>query len=104
MVNNKKKWIVMNPIWCRMKKRNPSSGQNNKLLHWWLLVHSDLFTLSLGAKVKQQPPMYQLVILSIGWVVFSHSASNGVHHSPFLFVTNHCTFFWGLFFVFFPWI
>jgi hypothetical protein len=36
----KKKWIVMNPIWCRMKKRSPSSGENGQLVHWWLLVHS----------------------------------------------------------------
>jgi hypothetical protein len=26
IVNKKKGWIVMNPIWRRMKKRNPSSG------------------------------------------------------------------------------
>jgi hypothetical protein len=30
----------MNPIWCRMKKRSPSSEQNSQLVHWWLLVHS----------------------------------------------------------------
>jgi len=24
----------------RMKKRNPSSGQNGQLVHWWLLIHS----------------------------------------------------------------
>jgi hypothetical protein len=30
----------MNPIWRRMKKRSPSSGQNGQLVHWWLLVHS----------------------------------------------------------------
>jgi hypothetical protein len=23
-----------------MKKRNPSSGQNGQLVHWWLLIHS----------------------------------------------------------------
>jgi hypothetical protein len=23
-----------------MKKRNPSSGQNDQLVHWWLLIHS----------------------------------------------------------------
>jgi hypothetical protein len=23
-----------------MKKRNPSSGQNSQLVHWWLLVQS----------------------------------------------------------------
>ncbi len=28
------------PIWCRIKKRSPSSGQNNQLVHWWLLVYS----------------------------------------------------------------
>jgi hypothetical protein len=23
-----------------MKKRNPSSGQNGQLVHWWVLIHS----------------------------------------------------------------
>jgi hypothetical protein len=27
------------PIWHQMKKRNPSSGQDGQLVHWWLLVH-----------------------------------------------------------------
>jgi len=40
MVSNKKKWTVMNPIRRRMKKRNPSGGQNGQLVHWWLLIHS----------------------------------------------------------------
>jgi hypothetical protein len=40
VVNSKKKWIVMNPISHRMKKRNPSTGQNGQLAHWWLLVQS----------------------------------------------------------------
>jgi hypothetical protein len=40
MVNNKKKWTVMNPIRCQMEKHNPSNGQNGQLVHWWLLVHS----------------------------------------------------------------
>jgi hypothetical protein len=39
MVSSKKKWTVMNPIRRRMKKRNPSSGQNGQLVHWWLLIH-----------------------------------------------------------------
>jgi hypothetical protein len=30
----------MNPIRRQMKKRNPSSGQNGQLVHWWLLIHS----------------------------------------------------------------
>jgi len=42
--------------------------------------------------------MHQLVVLSIGWVTFSHLALNGVHHYPFLFATNHCIFFIFLFF------
>ncbi len=37
MVNSKMKWTGMNPIWCWMKKRSPSSGQNGELVHWWLL-------------------------------------------------------------------
>jgi hypothetical protein len=40
MVSSKKKWTIMNPIQRRMKKRNPSSGQNGQLVHWWLLIHS----------------------------------------------------------------
>jgi len=32
------------PIRHRMKKRNPSSGQNDQLVHWWLLIHSGPFS------------------------------------------------------------
>jgi len=39
VVSSKKKSTVMNPIRCQMKKRNPSSGQNGQLVHWWLLIH-----------------------------------------------------------------
>jgi hypothetical protein len=39
LIGNKKKWTMM-PIWHRMKKSSPSSGQNGQLVHWWLLVHS----------------------------------------------------------------
>ncbi len=31
MVSNQKKWTMMNPMWHRMKKRSPSSGQNSQL-------------------------------------------------------------------------
>jgi hypothetical protein len=40
VVSTKKKWTMMNPIWHRIKKVTPSSGQNSQLVHWWLLVHS----------------------------------------------------------------
>ncbi len=40
MVSSKKKWTVMNPIRRPMKKRNPSSGHNGQLVHWWVLIHS----------------------------------------------------------------
>ncbi len=40
VVSSKKKLTIMNPIRRRMKKRNPSSGQNGQLVHWWLLIHS----------------------------------------------------------------
>jgi hypothetical protein len=40
VVSSKKKSTVMSPIRHRMKKRNPSSGQNGQLVHWWLLIHS----------------------------------------------------------------
>ncbi len=39
VVSSKKKWTEMNPIRRRMKKCNPSNGQNGQLVHWWLLVH-----------------------------------------------------------------
>ncbi len=40
MVSSKNKSTVMSPIRRRMKKRNPSGGQNGQLVHWWLLIHS----------------------------------------------------------------
>jgi hypothetical protein len=40
VVSSKKKWTEMNPIQRRMKKCNPSSEQNDQLVHWWLLVQS----------------------------------------------------------------
>jgi hypothetical protein len=43
MVSSKKKWTVVNPIPRRMKKCKASSGQNDQLLHWWLLAeHVDI--------------------------------------------------------------
>jgi hypothetical protein len=45
VVSSKEKRSVMNPILCRMKKRSPSTGQNNQLVHWWLLIHSSQFSL-----------------------------------------------------------
>jgi len=54
------------------------------------------------ARVNPQPPMHQLVVLSIGWAAFFHLALDGVHDSPFIFATDHYTFFsFGLFFVVF---
>ncbi len=40
VVSSKKKSTMMSPIRRRMKKCNPSSGQNGQLVHWWLLTHS----------------------------------------------------------------
>ncbi len=51
VVSSKKKWTVMNPIRCRMKKRKASSGQNGQLVHWWLLVHSGPGTLPINGEV-----------------------------------------------------
>jgi len=51
MVSNKKKSTVMSPIRRRMKKHNPSSGQNGQLVHWWLLIHSGLFDWGLFYKI-----------------------------------------------------
>jgi len=52
------------------------------------------FEVVISARVNQQPPMHQLAVLSTGWVVSFHLASDGVHHSPFYFLaTDHCIFF-----------
>ncbi len=37
--------------------------------------------------------MHQLAVLSTGWVVFFYSVPDGVHHNPFFFAADHCTFF-----------
>jgi hypothetical protein len=53
--------------------------------------------------MNQQPPMYQLAVLFIGWVAFFHLVSNEVHHNPFFFATDHCIFFfWFVLGCFFP--
>ncbi len=52
----------------------------------------------MGARLNQQPPMHQLVILSTRWALFYHSTLDGVHHSPSFFVANHCIFFFFFFF------
>jgi hypothetical protein len=56
------------------------------------------------ARVNQQPPMHQLVVLSTGWAAFFHSVPDGVHHNSFIFAANHCILFIYLFiFTVFPW-
>jgi hypothetical protein len=52
------------------------------------------------ARVNQQPPMHQLVVLSCGWVVFFHMAPNEVHHDPFFFATEHCIYLFLFLFIF----
>ncbi len=52
------------------------------------------------SRVNQQPPMYQLAVLSTGCLAFFHLAPDGVHRSPFLFAADHCTFFYFFFFLF----
>jgi hypothetical protein len=54
MVSNKKKSTVMSPIQRRMNKRNPSSGQNGQLVHWWLLIHFGHEKLNPSWNKKQQ--------------------------------------------------
>jgi hypothetical protein len=53
MVSSKKKWTVMNPIRRRMKKRNPSSGQNGQLVHWWLLIHSGRAVMGARSRLRK---------------------------------------------------
>ncbi len=58
--------------------------------------HSIIFhTLFFMAIMNQQPLMHQLAILSTRWPAFFHSTLNGVHHSPFFFIVDHCTFLGG---------
>jgi hypothetical protein len=45
--------------------------------------------------MNQQPPMHQLAILSIRWVVFFHLVLDGLHHNPFFFAIDHCIYFFG---------
>ncbi len=55
------------------------------------------------ARVNQQPPMHQLAVLSTGWAAYFHLVSDGVHHSPFIFAADQCTFFFLVFsLLFFP--
>ncbi len=49
--------------------------------------------------MNQQPLMHQLGVLSTGCLAFFHSAPDGVHHSPFLFAADHCTFFFLFFLI-----
>jgi hypothetical protein len=81
-----------------MKKCNPSSGQNGKLVHRWLPVHFGPKEQWQNRKaiMNQHPLMHQLVVLSIGWAMFFHLAADGVHHNPFLFVADHCIYFFVL--------
>jgi hypothetical protein len=56
------------------------------------------------AKMNQQPPMHQLVILSTGWAAFFHSMLDGVRHSHFfLLLTIVFLFFRVCSWLFFPW-
>ncbi len=49
-----------------------------------------------GPEVNQQPPMHQLAILSTGWAVCCHSASDGVHTVHFfLLLTTVLFLFFG---------
>jgi len=69
--------------------------------HWeFILVfnnHPTLLQVLLGkVRVNQQPPMHRLAILSTWWAMFFHSMLDGVHHSPFLFIADHCIYFFGV--------
>jgi len=74
VVRSKKKSTVMSPIRRRMRKRNPSSGQNGQLVHWWLLIQSGLQkdAKHLGGNLNEMP---------LNWRSLGHKDSNngGVH-------------------------
>lgn len=83
-----------------MKKHNPSNGQNDKLVHWWLLVHFSHFG---GLQNKRLINYYftffkkkNLISFSFPFpLVFSHFLS--FHY--FFFFSFHVSFlFVGFFF------
>ncbi len=81
-----------------MKKHDPIYGQNDQLKQWWVLVHSSpIMKYYNQAKVNQQPPMHQLVVLSTRWATFFHLALDGVHHNPFFLVIDHYTLIYFIF-------
>ncbi len=51
VVSSKKESTVMSPIQRQMKKRNPSGGQNDQLVHWWVLIHSGLLLVEMDGFV-----------------------------------------------------
>jgi hypothetical protein len=55
-----------------MKKRSPSSGQSDQLVHWWLLVHSAPMAQTLLGTTKVSgsnfKPVGELKIL-LSWVL-----------------------------------
>jgi hypothetical protein len=65
----------MNPIWCKMKKCSPSSGQNDQLVHWWLLVGWSELTPT-NAPVEDEPvqPVLRMNILPTRCVFFFTSS------------------------------
>jgi len=71
VVSSKKKSTVMNPIRRQMKKRNPSSGQNGQLVHWWLLIHSGHVSTSIS---------WGLVLLILHTISKEHVTSVPVIH------------------------
>jgi hypothetical protein len=94
MVSNEKKWIMMNPIQCWMKKYSPSSGQNNQLMHWWLLVHSGLMIIQMiSQKTKNYNSWATNNKLFYTWIVGpKRSRTIGLSLKVMLFLVPSLTF------------
>ncbi len=96
MVSNKKKSTVMSPIWRRMKKCNPSSGQNGQLVHWWLLIHSGRALVAAGSLQPcfQTLPEFEVSChrrLEAEWKL--PKIQEGFQRVPFSCMKNHLGFF-----------
>jgi hypothetical protein len=80
MVSSKKKWTVMNPIRRRMKKRNPSSGQNGQLVHWWLLIHSGRCSVQQNCNVPFVGFDPRITVIKQECLVFTFQTSDQCHN------------------------
>jgi hypothetical protein len=72
----------MNPIRRQMKKRNPSSGQNGQLVHWWLLIHSGPFQAPINLQMSGDHSSLTTGFISLNCVM------PVIKYGPFIPLTN----------------